>query len=169
MIDFKSNMMALAAKDASFTSAPNLQGPSLTPDNIVVQEFLENLHPNSIFQSPPNTSTSCPIVFHVVNPMVIDGDVHHHHDSHWLVDLAALQTKITQTSDNFCAFLDTLTPHPPDSVQPTMATTSVPMDDDDVPCPIGCQQPMANNNKDSLKHSTRCKPMDLLHQSGRLC
>jgi len=35
----KSNMMALVAMDASFTSAPNLQYPPLAPNNIVVQEF----------------------------------------------------------------------------------------------------------------------------------
>jgi len=52
-IDFMSNMMALAAEDASFTSAPNLQGPPLTPDNIVVQEYSGNLHPNTIIHPLP--------------------------------------------------------------------------------------------------------------------
>jgi len=80
-IDFKSNMMALAAKDAPSTSTPNSQGPLLTPNNIVIQEFLGNLHPNTIFHHPPNTSTSSSIAFCIENPMVDDGEVHHHHDN----------------------------------------------------------------------------------------
>jgi len=79
LIDFKSNMMALAAKDTSLTSAPNLQGPPLTPNNIIVQEYSGNLPPNTIVHPPPNTSTPYSIVFHIENPMVVlVGD--HHHD-----------------------------------------------------------------------------------------
>jgi len=82
LINLKSNMMALVAKDASFTSAPNLQGPPLTPNNNVVQEFLGNLNPNTISHSTPNTSTSCSVAFCIENSMVINGDAHHHHDNH---------------------------------------------------------------------------------------
>jgi len=46
-------MMALAAKDASFTSAPNLQGPSLTPNNIIVQEFWEIFNLTASFNPLP--------------------------------------------------------------------------------------------------------------------
>jgi len=54
LIDSESNMMALVAKDAAFTSNPHPQGPPLTPDNIVVQEFLGNLHLNNIVYPLPN-------------------------------------------------------------------------------------------------------------------
>jgi len=36
------------------------------------------------------------------------------------------------------------------------------MDDDDVPCSIGCRQPMADANDASSQHHTRCQPVDLL-------
>jgi len=51
--------------------------------------------------------------------MVNDGDTSLHHDSHQLVDLAALCNDITQTSAAFCALLETLAPSllPPDSMQ----------------------------------------------------
>jgi len=89
-IDLESNMMALAAKDATFTSDLHPQGPPLTPDNIVVQEFSGNLHPNNIVQPPPKPSTFYSVASHVANPMVIDGDMQHHHDDHRLVDIATL-------------------------------------------------------------------------------
>jgi len=86
-INSESNMMALAAKDAAFTSDPHPQGPPLTPDNIVVQEFLGNLHLNNIVYPPPKHSTSYSIASCVANPMVIDGDMQHHHDDRQLVDM----------------------------------------------------------------------------------
>jgi len=52
-IDFKSNMTALAAEDASLTSTPNLQGPPLIPNNIIIQEYSGNLHPNTIVHPLP--------------------------------------------------------------------------------------------------------------------
>jgi len=52
-INFMSNMMALVAEDASFTSAPNLQGPPQTHNNIVVQAYLGNLHANTVVHPLP--------------------------------------------------------------------------------------------------------------------
>ncbi len=147
-------MTALAAKDTSFTSTPTPQGPSLISNNTIVQEPLQSLHPNSIFPSPPTTSTSCPIAFCVANPMVVDGDVHHHHDSRQPVDLAILQAKITQTFASFSAFLNTLgfPPRQTDPMQPTLAMTSV-TNDDNVPHPIGCQKPADDNNISLMYHT----------------
>jgi len=140
LINFMSNITALVAKDASFTSAPNQQGPPLTPDNIVVQEFSANLQPNTIFPSPPSTSTSHPIAFRIENPMVTNGEANYHHDNCQPTDLAALQADIIQTFATFITFLDTLTPLPTKTapVQPSMAPTSVSIDNNDVPCTIGC-------------------------------
>jgi len=161
LINFRSSMMALAAKDASFTSAPTLQGPSLTSNNIVVQELSKSLHPNSIFQLPPTNSTLCP-AFCVENPAIINSDAHHHHDGCWPTDLTVLQAKITQTFNNFSAFLTTLKipPRQTAPVQPMLAMTSV-KNDNYVHHPIGCQK-LANNNNASLMHHTQCPPMDLL-------
>jgi len=125
-INLESNMTALAAKDATFTSAPHLQGPPLTPDNIVIQEFPKNPHPNNISQPNTNPSTSHSIAFRIANPMVAVGDVHHHHDIHQLVDLATLWEDIAQTFDTFHAFLKAfISSHVPiNSVQPTTKTSA---------------------------------------------
>jgi len=79
-VNFESNMMALAAEDTAFTSNPHLQGPPLTPDNIVVQDFLGNLHPNNIIYPPSKPSTSYSVASHIANPMVVDSDMQHCHD-----------------------------------------------------------------------------------------
>jgi len=163
-INFMSNMTALAAKDASFTSAPNSQGPPLTFDNGVVQEFLATLRLNTIFHPSLGTSTSPPVAFHVENSTVANGKTHHHHDGSRLTDLAALRADITQTFATFSTFLDTLAPLPTKTipVQPTMAMTSITTDDDDVPCSIGLRQPMADANNALSQHHTRHQPVDLL-------
>jgi len=144
--DFQSNMTALVAEDATFTSAPHMQGLALNPNNIVVQMFSENPHMNTTFHSSPITSTQSSVTFCIANPTVNDGDVHHHHEGRRLVDLAALQADIIQTFTTFSAFLSTLAPShvPTNTIQPTiilpellptvtMTTTSTPMNgyDDD--------------------------------------
>jgi len=80
------------------------------------------------------------------------------------MDLTALRADITQTFATFSAFLDTLAPLPTKTIpaQPTMAMTSISMDNDDVPCSIGLRQPMANANDALSQHHTRCQPVDLL-------
>jgi len=105
LINLKSNMMALATKDAAFTSTLHLQGPPLTPDNIAVKELLENLHPNDTFQPPTIPSTPSFVTCHIANPMVINSDMHHHHGVHQLVELTALHKDIEQTFATFSAFL----------------------------------------------------------------
>jgi len=51
-IFFMSNMTALTAKDAAFTSAPQLHPLPLSPRNTVVQEFWGKAQISSLAQHP---------------------------------------------------------------------------------------------------------------------
>jgi len=58
---FESNMTFIAARDATFTSAPNSQQLPLTAENIVVQEFLAKPHPGTFVDPTLSTGTLCPV------------------------------------------------------------------------------------------------------------
>ncbi len=148
-------MTALAAKDASLTSTPNSQGPPLTPDNSVVRELSKNLHPNTNFQPPPNTSTPHTVAFRVENSTVAGSEAQHHHEGRRPMDLAALRKEITQTFSTFSMFLASLVPPmKTDSAQSTSTARFAPTDADAARSNSSGQQPAADSNKDPLKHST---------------
>jgi len=105
LIVFTSNMMALMAEDAAFTSAPHLQPLSTTPGNTVVQVFLGKHNANASFDPATSTTTVPPIQISIANPMVVNDK---HHDSHYLVDLAAIQLETLCTSVMISNMIKTL-------------------------------------------------------------
>jgi len=131
-------MMALAAEDAHFTSAPTLPDLPLTPGNLVIQEFWSKTqadisHVQSFCPSTPHNVQGS-----IENPMAAVG-ARQHHDSHRTVDLTTIQREILCTSAEFSTMVSNLLQHPPpDMPQMTMAMamamamilTPVPMDED---------------------------------------
>jgi len=112
-------------------------------------------------------STVCSIQLAIDNSMVDDSDTSHHHDSHWLVDLAALCNEIAQTGASFHALLDTIIPLPVPPTIMTMAPDST--YNDNVPCCFDSWQPrMTDNNNDFTKNTISCQPMDLLDQQHEI-
>jgi len=109
-IVFMSNMMTLVAKDAASTGAPHLQPFPTTPGNNIIQVFWDKHNANtSLNAETSSTSTVSPLQISVANPMVIDGD---HHDSHCLVDFAAIWLETLHTSALISNLITTLTTPP---------------------------------------------------------
>jgi len=144
-------MMALMAKDATFTSALHLQPLPMTPRNIVVQVFRGKHDINTSFDPATSTSTVPPVQNSIVNPTVIDGD---HHDSNCLVDLAAIQLEILCTSAMFSDMINTLTTPPMLAValQATIMLTTM----------TTTMTPVSMDVDDNMPNNDHCQPMDLL-------
>jgi len=122
LIVLTSNMMALAAVDATFTSTLHVQSLPLTLRNTAVAEFPENHNADTLFTQPFSASTDHLIQLCIEDSMVNNGDTSSHHDSgHQLVDLAGIQCNITHTGTILHALIATLSPPPMQTTIPAIA------------------------------------------------
>jgi len=80
LIMSKSNMMALAAMDATFISAPHFQSLLLTPRNIQIGKVSGRCNVHTHFAHTLCPSTTSHIQVSIDNSMANDDGIHH--DSH---------------------------------------------------------------------------------------
>jgi len=125
-IVFESTMMALAAENATHTSAPTLQDPPLTTSNTAGQKFSQQLLSDAQFSITPSPSTPCSIETCVEHPT----DANNHHHDCWTVDLTTIQCKFHHTCATFCTFLETTFPPLQPGQQP-LTLRANPIDNND--------------------------------------